>query len=227
MDAMSNGLTINLAGRSFELLGHGGLHWPKHRALLVADLHLGKDATFRHFGIGVPRGSTEATLSAVSAMLRATDADELFVLGDLCHARSSLSAATREAVAEFQDAHTDVAFHLIEGNHDRSAGRLPDDWRFNDAGVLLHLDGVAFCHEPGSCPAGSELLVAGHWHPAWRLRYAGESTGKLPCFWHDVGQGCLVLPACGQFTGTALITPREQDQVWVMADKQIVSVLPN
>jgi len=42
-----------------------------------------------------------------------------------------------------------------------------------------------------------------------------------------LGQGCLVLPACGQFTGTALNTPKDQDQVWVMVDKQIVSVLPN
>lgn len=224
---MQNGLTIHLAGHSFELLGRGGLYWPKHRALLIADLHLGKDATFRHFGIGVPRGSTEATLMSISEMLRSTGAEDLLVLGDLCHARSSLSAATRDAVTQFQDEHRDVAFHLIEGNHDRSAGRLPVDWRFHEVGTAYHLDGITMSHEPAACPEGSELLVTGHWHPAWRLRHAGESTGKLPCFWHNTSQACLVLPACGHFTGTALITPQAEDQVWVIADKQVVSVLPH
>ncbi|TWT87918.1 ligase-associated DNA damage response endonuclease PdeM [Neorhodopirellula pilleata] len=223
---MQHGLTIDLAGQSFVLLGQKGLYWPKHRALLVADLHLGKDATFRHFGIGVPRGSTKSTLLSVSTMLESTGAEELFVLGDLCHARSSLSATTRDAFAAFQNEHGGVAFHLIEGNHDRSAGRLPDDWRFNEVGTAFHLDGVTMAHEPADCPVGSSILITGHWHPAWQLRHAGESTGKLPCFWHHAAQRCLVLPACGHFTGTELITPRNQDQLWVIVEDQVISILP-
>lgn len=223
---MTGGLNIELAGHSFELLSQGGMFWPKHSALLVADLHLGKDATFRHFGIGVPPGSTRGTLDAVSSMLNSTGAQELFVLGDLCHARSSLSQTTRDEFERFQDAHANVAFHLVEGNHDRSAGRLPANWRMNDLGTVFHIDGVTLAHEPADCPRGSALLITGHLHPAWRIRHGGESTGKLSCYWHGHASRCLVMPACGHFTGTAMITPKARDGVWVIADDQVIPVLP-
>lgn len=219
-----NSLSIQLAGHSFELFSGGGLYWPKHSALLVADLHLGKDATFRSFGIGVPPGSTPATLRSVSAMLDASGADELFVLGDLCHSRSSLSISTRDAFAAFQESHGDVAMHLVEGNHDRSTGRLPDDWKIADAGTGLHLDGVAMTHEPGPCPAGAELVIAGHLHPAYQLFQGRETTGKLSCFWHDDVRRCLILPACGHFTGTVRIRPSRRDRVWVIADDQVLAI---
>lgn len=220
-------LEIELGGHTFELLGDGGLFWPKHSALLVADLHLGKDATFRSFGIGVPCGSTEATLSRVSKMLDATGASELFVLGDLCHARSSLSQGTRDAFVRFQTQHADVSLNLVEGNHDRSTGHLPVDWRIELVGSTLHLDGVAMVHEPAACPADSTIVIGGHLHPAYEFSHLGETTGKLPCFWYSQSERSLTLPACGQWTGTMRVQPRKSDRIWLLADDQVLAVGAN
>jgi DNA ligase-associated metallophosphoesterase len=220
-------VTIQLGGHSWILFPEGGLFWPKHSALLVADLHLGKDATFRSFGIGVPSGSTTATLKRVSKLLNETGAKELFVLGDLCHARSSLTATTNEAFIAFQDQHRSVQLNLIEGNHDRSTGRLPDEWRIEVVGPTLHLDGVVLVHEPTDCPRESRLVIGGHLHPAYQLFHGGEKTGKLPCFWYSKANRQLIVPACGKWTGTARVKPHPSDQIWVIAENQVIAVGPN
>ncbi|MEE7547733.1 hypothetical protein HF319_12415, partial [Xanthomonas sp. Kuri4-1] len=47
-----------LAGETVELLGDRALYRPARRALLIADLHLGKADVFRRAGIGLPAGGT-------------------------------------------------------------------------------------------------------------------------------------------------------------------------
>ena len=63
--------------------------------------------------------------------------------------------------------------------------------------------------------------LAGHVHPAVRLRGEGESL-RLPCFWFGARYG--VLPAFGAFTGTAEVRPREGDQVFVIAEDEVLRV---
>ena len=106
---VSTPLAITLSGHKLELYPGGGLYWPKHQALMVSDLHLGKDATFRRHGIGVPVGSSRATLRCVSDMLESSGATELFIIGDLFHARSSLSMDATSLFGGFLDHHHDVA----------------------------------------------------------------------------------------------------------------------
>ncbi|MCC9643581.1 ligase-associated DNA damage response endonuclease PdeM [Rhodopirellula sp. JC740] len=215
-------LGIELSGHNLELFAGGGLHWPEHQALMVSDLHLGKDATFRRHGIGVPTGASRATLRAVSEMLDASGATELFIIGDLFHARSSLSLDATAVFEAFLRSHSNVAVTLIEGNHDRAVGQLPKNWPIDTVEGTFHLDSIAMTHEPSNLPCDADLLVSGHLHPAHVLNTGGETTGKLPCFWWS--NGCLVLPACGRFTGTMKISPKNTDRIWVIADGQVLAV---
>jgi len=64
-------------------------------------------------------------------------------------------------------------------------------------------------------------VLAGHIHPAVRLSGDGDSV-RLPCFWFSPRVG--VLPAFGAFTGSATVRPREGDQVFVIADGEIIAV---
>lgn len=219
IDAMGI-LDVAFADRSWRLIGGGGLFWPRHGVLMIADLHLGKDATFRAASIGVPRGSTAATLDRVSAMVAATESRELMILGDLFHARSSLTTETCEQWESFLARHHDVDVTLIRGNHDSSVGPLPPHWPISVVESSLHLDGIALSHFPGPCPDGADVLIAGHTHPADVIRVGGESTGKMPCFW--LHRRCLTLPACGHFTGTAKINRTPGDRVWLIADGQVI-----
>ncbi|RBB99100.1 phosphoesterase, partial [Xanthomonas oryzae pv. oryzae] len=55
---MGDSVQLQLAGETVELLGERALYRPAHRALLIADLHLGKADVFRRAGIGLPAGGT-------------------------------------------------------------------------------------------------------------------------------------------------------------------------
>jgi len=214
-------LPVSIAGRRFELLPGRGLLWPDRRALLVADLHLGKDASFRAAGMGVPSSSTDATLQSVSEMIQGAEVQELYILGDLFHARSSLSLHATQSFEAFCRHHAGVAIVLIRGNHDRAVGQLPKRWPMTVIPDQLEVDGVRMTHHPGPCTEDAELLVCGHLHPAYELQTRSESTGKQPAFWWDSRRRCLVLPAVGQFTGTAKVTARPGDHVWIVADEQV------
>ena len=76
-------------------------------------------------------------------------------------------------------------------------------------------------HEPGPA-AGGGYALAGHIHPAVRLSSPGERALRLPCFWFGARYG--VLPAFGAFTGSASVLPRRGDQVFVIAEDEVLKV---
>ncbi|MFL5519615.1 MAG: DEAD/DEAH box helicase, partial [Gemmatimonadales bacterium] len=79
--------TLELAGEHVALLAERALWWPARRTLVVADVHLGKAATFRAAGIPIPSGSTGDDLARLDRALARTGATALVILGDLFHAR--------------------------------------------------------------------------------------------------------------------------------------------
>jgi metallophosphoesterase superfamily enzyme len=62
--------------------------------------------------------------------------------------------------------------------------------------------------------------MAGHLHPAVRLAGRGGQSLALPCFYF--GHAYAVLPAFGDFTGTALVSPRPGERVVVVADDTLI-----
>ncbi|HZI41588.1 MAG TPA: ligase-associated DNA damage response endonuclease PdeM, partial [Gemmatimonadaceae bacterium] len=119
-------LTINVAGEEVLLLPDRALYWPKRRTLLVADVHVGKAATFRASGIFVPRGTTTGTLTRLDEAIAASGAARLVFLGDLLHAREGRSPETLRVVREWRASHASLDVVLVRGNHDRSAGDPPE-----------------------------------------------------------------------------------------------------
>lgn len=213
-------LTVELLGVPLRLIPGGALFDPKSASLFVADLHLGKDATFRRNGLAVPTGSNEATLRQLTHSLERTGATRLVLLGDLIHDRSSLEPRVVEAFAEFCRTHAGVEITLIRGNHDR-VSRFPSHWRLEERSAGTLLGRIELHHEPVEPTAGA-LAIAGHLHPSYRVRSLQESLGRMPCFWFH--RGCLVLPALGRFTGTHTVKPRRGDRVWVDAEGSVVEI---
>ncbi|WP_182870330.1 ligase-associated DNA damage response endonuclease PdeM [Stieleria mannarensis] len=216
---MPDTIDIDLAGHSFRLFAECCVYWPAQDMLLVADAHLGKEATFRRQGIPVPVGSTQSTLSSIASVLGRTGASRLCILGDLFHSRSSLSTEVRERVDGFFDDFAHVECSLIVGNHDVQVGRLPAAWPLQVFKQGHRIGSVALGHHPADPAEGAELYLCGHLHPAVQFRSGRESAGVFPCFWHSAG--CLVLPAIGAFTGTHLIRPRQNDATWFIAGDEV------
>lgn len=204
---------------TLTLLAQRAAHSVEHQTLFVADTHFGKDATFRRGGVPVPVGSTDATLNRIAKLIYQTDSKQLIILGDMFHSKSSLSQETKQSLESFFDAHPTTDIRLIRGNHDAHVGRLPNHWPIKIDKPIARLGRIALGHEPADKPAGSDVLLCGHLHPAIKLTGAQESLGRLPCFWHT--RGHLVFPAIGNFTGMHTIRPKPNEQAWIIADDSL------
>lgn len=207
---MSGRLRIALPGGTpVELLADHALLLPQARALVVADVHFGKAATFRARGVPVPQGTTTDNLHRLDALLAATGAVMLVFLGDLFHAREAHAPATLVALRDWRARHPHVDMVLVEGNHDRHAGVPPADLGVRVVQEPWPLGVLALCHQPQRV-AGTHVL-AGHLHPCVRLYGGANDSLRLPCFW--IRDELTLLPAFGAFTGGAPIAREAGDRV--------------
>ncbi len=218
---MPRTIEVDLAGQCFHLFAESGLFWPLQSMLFIADTHFGKEATFRRHGIPVPAGTTKATLARITFMLNQTGAQRLCILGDMFHAKSSLSKDVCQSLEKFLVDHCGIKITLVRGNHDSSVGQLPKDWQVETVDPGLIIGKVGLGHHPGELPEGADIYLCGHIHPAIHVSSRSESLGKLPCFWYSRGQ--LVLPAIGEFTGTHIVKLAVGDKAWVTSDGEIYS----
>lgn len=125
---MGDSVQLQLAGETVELLGERALYRPAHRALLIADLHLGKADVFRRAGIGLPAGGTAHDLERLDALLAHRDVQALWILGDLLHGPAPRAAWHRRWSA-WREQHCALRVIAIRGNHDRAL-----------AGADLHIE---------------------------------------------------------------------------------------
>ncbi|TWU46825.1 ligase-associated DNA damage response endonuclease PdeM [Rubripirellula reticaptiva] len=217
---MNHILDVTLSGTKLQLHSARAVFWPDRETLFVADTHFGKEATFRRHGIPVPRGSTDGTLRSLSTLISDVNAVRLVVLGDLFHARSSLSRDVCESMDVFFRKHASLNITLVRGNHDAHVGQLPPAWPIDVVEPGIRMGAFTLTHEPSAPTSDSTLVLCGHIHPGINIRIATQSLGRMPCFWMD--NRCLVLPAFGQFTGLHCVKPKKDSRVWIVADDEIV-----
>jgi DNA ligase-associated metallophosphoesterase len=210
-------LLIEAAGESLLCLPEHALFWARERTLFVADVHLGKAASFRAAGVPLPSGHSSHDLARLSTLLLRHSAARLVILGDLVHDAASYTETLDRNFRTFRSRHDDVDMVLISGNHDRRAGFAPDGWQLQIVAEPHVLGPIYCCHEPGAADtAGFEL--AGHLHPATRIQTARESV-TLPCFWrHAHG---LVLPAFGSLTGKFVVRLRRGESAIAVAGQRL------
>lgn len=191
-------LPWSLAGEPVWLLPECALWWPTGATLFVADLHLGKAATFRARGLPVPSGTTQDNLLRLDQLLQQHAAQRLVLLGDFLHAVEAQSDALQAALALWRAAHPALELLLVRGNHDRHAGDPPAVLRAQVVDEPFLIGPFAACHHPQR--HATHTVLAGHVHPAVRLRGPGRDALRLPCFCME--EGLALLPAFGAFTGS-------------------------
>lgn len=215
-------------GHEFELLPERGMHWVAQGAVLVADVHLGKAATFRNFGVPVPEQTTGTILARLDAMIARTNCQRLIVLGDLLHAAAGRDEAMFEAVAQWRAQHARLSIDVVRGNHDRRAGDPPMAWKMQVHDEPWMEAGMALCHDPNlaiDTNASRRIpRLGGHLHPGVRLHGAEGSTLRTACFWFRERERVAVLPALGAFTGLAIVQPARGDRVFAVGEGQVVEV---
>ena len=157
---MDDGLALALAGEPMRLLADRALYWPARRRLLVADLHLGKAATFRARGLPVPAGTTQGNLARLAQLLaRHSGVQRLVVLGDFLHAAEAHAPALLRALAAWREDHAALELVLVRGNHDRHAGDPPAWLGARIVEEPWSLGPFACCHHPQH-RAGRALVLS-------------------------------------------------------------------
>ena len=198
---------------------------PASATLLVADLHLGKAATFRKAGIPVPEGSSQADLARLARLVHETAARRLVIVGDLFHAQSGCTDQVFAEFAATRRQFTATEVLLVIGNHDRTLGKVPTTLGID--ACLPHLaDGPwHFVHEPSAPLVGSAhagFTISGHLHPTVSIRSPGGERIADRCFVAEATT--LVLPAFGSFTGGHRVTPAPGLRLWIARDDGVVEV---
>lgn len=203
-----------MAGETVQLFPERALYWPRGKALLIADLHLGKGDIFRRAGIALPRGGTAVDLARISALLEQTGATKLTVLGDFLHGAANDSHWLSEWLA-WREAHAEVAVTVIVGNHDRALAGAGLDLQLVNGGQTL--GPFRLVHAPGDAAKGHELC--GHLHPVARMP---GLPGRWPAFWLRSRQ--TVLPAFSSFSGGCLVQNGSQDALLACVKGHLVTM---
>jgi uncharacterized protein len=217
-------IDVEFGGEALTLLAQKAVFWPREKTLFVADVHLGKAASFRAVGVPVPSGHSRDDLARLSALIDAHAIAHLVVLGDLVHNRASYTPALDHAMRGFAAAHPKLKKTLVIGNHDESAGHPPVHWDIDCINDDFPISPFIAAHAPeigaNTDVASNEnsFRLAGHLHPAAWLRTAREAI-NLPCFWQSKQQ--LVLPSFGSLTGRYTVEPAPGDVTFVVTAQQI------
>lgn len=219
---MQHRLDTVLAEVAVTLLAERALLLPEERTLIVADVHIGKDTTFRARGVPVPAGTTAVDLARLDALLHATAATTLVFLGDLFHAREAHRSEPQRALRQWRARHADVDMVLVEGNHDRHAGPPAAEVGIRLVTEPFSLGPLALCHHPQEI--AGQHVIAGHLHPCVRLYGVAHDSVRLPCFW--LRPRLTIVPAFGEFTGGARIERSAGDRVIAVAEDRLYELPP-
>lgn len=208
---------ITIQNNILQLHSSGALFWEQERMLLISDVHLGKVSHFRKFGSAVPQNSVQGNFKKLTSVIEFFEPEKICFLGDLFH--SSLN----EEWLLFENWKSNISaeIFLIEGNHD-----IISPLKYEKIGIQVlpeyTKNGFLLTHHPEK--REGLFNVAGHLHPGVMLNGKGRQKLKLPCFYKTEDQ--LILPAFGEFTGKHILFPKEEDEIYVLTEDEVILLSP-
>ncbi len=213
-------VTVHWGGERLHLLPSHAIWWPACETLFIADLHLGKAASYRAQGQPVPGGTTQDNLARLDALIAEHRPQRLVCLGDFLHAASGRTPAVLNALLTWRQRHANITMTLVRGNHDDRAGDPPPETRIEVVQEPWLFGPFACCHHPQSHP--THHVLAGHLHPACQLQGPGRDRLHLPCFISEPGQ--TILPAFGAFTGGHPLAAMPGRRVYAVGGERVWEV---
>ncbi|MGF1555380.1 ligase-associated DNA damage response endonuclease PdeM [Paucihalobacter sp.] len=187
--------TVEFAGQQLVLTNLSALYIPELKALVLADIHIGKSTHFQKHGIAIPNTIFRNDLNKLEMLIHHFNPQKIIVVGDMFHAENN------SEIQQFKDWKTqnsDVQFVLIKGNHDRYYHSIYKDLDVEIMQNELTWEGITFIHNLEHYRVEG-CTVSGHLHPGIYLKAKARQHIKLPCF--AIGKQHLILPAFSEFTG--------------------------
>ena len=214
----TGGVRISIEGEELVLLPQRVAWWPHRDMVLAADVHVGKEATFRRHGVPLPEGGLHERLERLTDCVDTLEAETLVILGDFIHAPVGLTRSVIDTVTTWSN-RLSARIVVVEGNHDRQLRGFPGAWD-----IELKRDRViggpfSLQHDPSV--AADEYVLAGHLHPTVDLRQGGDRL-RLPCFRFDSDVG--VLPAFTPFSNGIRQRPGNDRRLYAVTEHEVLGV---
>lgn len=208
-------MSLKIKNETFTLHPHCGVFWEAKSLLLISDVHLGKVGHFRKFGAAVPRKAIHKNFLLLDELVGHFQPFHIVFLGDLFHSSLNKEWNLFENWVE----KTASKITLIAGNHDIIS---PEKFRALDIEIFeeLVLENFFLTHHPEE--REGLFNFCGHIHPSIRLKGFGRQHLKLACFFKTKTQ--LILPAFGEFTGSYTLTPKKEDEIFVIVEGSVVKI---
>jgi DNA ligase-associated metallophosphoesterase len=206
----------------FWLSAQRSIYWEEQKTMIVSDTHFGKTGHFRKSGIAVPQQVYKEDLQRFFSLATDLKPERILVVGDFFH---STDNEEHNLFLRWKNDFNSLQITLIKGNHDI----LGNTW-YENAGIQLiedfyEIGQFRFQHDP----AENDFLVkentfvfSGHVHPGIQMRGIGKQSLRFPCFYFTQNQ--CILPAFSKFSGLAIVKPKKQDQVYAIANDNIIKL---
>jgi len=215
------GLDFNFLGQDLVLLPQKAIYWKQEKALIAADVHLGKVGHFRKAGIAVPRNMEQSDLATLSDLIFEHKPEKLIFLGDLFHSDMN---ADWEWFRLWRQQNKKLKIILIRGNHD-----IIHDNYYLELDVALHdqliVGPFLMLHHPlpeAALQQAEGYVLCGHIHPGVNLSGRARQSITLPCF--AFGKKQAILPSFGKFTGRVAIRHERQDKIFGVLENKVIAI---
>ncbi len=213
----SNVQTFDLKGQELILHPFKAAFWVEERALIIADLHLGKNQHFRKNGIAVPQEVSNQNFQRLQQLIDLFDPAEILILGDLFH--SSYNQVW-ERINSFVLEHPHIPFNLIPGNHDILEQETYEKSPIHYLNPVEERGPFVLSHHRIDDLPPELYNISGHVHPGVRMYGSGRQSVRLSCFYFKKQHG--ILPAFGAFTGLGIVSPSEEDHVFGIVEGKVM-----
>lgn len=215
------GLDYHLLEQDLILLPQKAIYWKQEKALIAADVHLGKVGHFRKAGIAVPRDMEQTDLGELSDLIFGYKPQKLIFLGDLFHSDMN---ADWEWFRMWRQQHKKLEMILIRGNHD-----IIHDKYYLELNIALHDElqtgPFLMLHHPldeGTLSKIDAYIFCGHIHPGVNLAGKARQSITIPCF--AFGEKQAILPSFGRFTGRVAIRHEKTDRIFGVLKDKVIAV---
>ena len=203
------------------MLPQKAIYWLQEKALLVADVHLGKVGHFRKAGIAVPRDMEQNDLAVLSDLVDEYRPEKIIFLGDLFHSDKN---ADWDWFIFWRRQFPKLGLILIRGNHDI----IPES-HYLDLNIALHnqltIGPFLMLHHPLTDIAlqqANDYVFCGHIHPGVGLMGRARQHLTLPCF--SFGSRQAILPSFGKFTGKVAIRDQKTDRIFAIVQNKVIAI---
>ena len=217
----SGTIELNLLNQDLLLLPQKAIYWQQEKALIAADVHLGKVGHFRKSGIAVPLNMEQNELGTLSDLIFQYKPQKLILLGDFFHSDMN---SDWDWFVLWRSQFPKLEIILVKGNHD-----IIDFENYRQQDILivdeLRTGPFLMLHHPLmglELAEASGYILCGHIHPGISLSGRARQHLTLPCFAFGDKQG--ILPSFGTFTGRIAIRSSKTDRIFAIANDKVVAI---